>query len=233
MFLGAALYTSVGHAGASAYIALMALFGLRPPSCAPRRSRSISWSRASRRFATCARACFAGARFGRSCLGRGAVRFPWRRDPVARRVLPAAGRRDPAPERRAPLVAARAANQSRAARPADMGWHSLRRRHRLPVRPHRHGRRHLPVADLAVSRMVRHAHRVWRRGRVHPLQFDCGPARQRRHREGAAADLWLYAIAVTLGAIVGTTFGIRWQPPMILKALGCVLIIAGLKLIGV
>ncbi len=28
MFLGAALYTSVGHAGASAYLALMALFGL-------------------------------------------------------------------------------------------------------------------------------------------------------------------------------------------------------------
>jgi hypothetical protein len=47
------------------------------------------------------------------------------------------------------------------------------------------------------------------------------------------ADLWLYAIAVTLGAILGTTLGVRWQPPMILKALGCVLIIAGLKLIGV
>lgn len=31
MFLGAVLYTSVGHAGASAYLALMALFGL-PPS---------------------------------------------------------------------------------------------------------------------------------------------------------------------------------------------------------
>ena len=46
-------------------------------------------------------------------------------------------------------------------------------------------------------------------------------------------DLWLYAIAVTLGAIVGTTFGIRWRPPMILKALGCVLMIAGLKVIGV
>src|SRR3979490_2177628 len=30
MFLGAALYTSVGHAGASAYIALMALFGVAP-----------------------------------------------------------------------------------------------------------------------------------------------------------------------------------------------------------
>jgi hypothetical protein len=30
MFLGAVLYTSVGHAGASAYIALMALFGVVP-----------------------------------------------------------------------------------------------------------------------------------------------------------------------------------------------------------
>src|SRR5215216_3525413 len=35
MFLGAALYTSVGHAGASAYIALMALFGLAPAVMRP------------------------------------------------------------------------------------------------------------------------------------------------------------------------------------------------------
>lgn len=35
MFLCAALYTSVGHAGASAYIALMALFGLAPASMRP------------------------------------------------------------------------------------------------------------------------------------------------------------------------------------------------------
>ena len=34
------------------------------------------------------------------------------------------------------------------------------------------------------------------------------------------ANLWLYAIAVTLGAILGTTLGVRWHPPMILKALG-------------
>jgi uncharacterized membrane protein YfcA len=46
-------------------------------------------------------------------------------------------------------------------------------------------------------------------------------------------DLWIYAIAAGSGAIVGTIFGIRWRPVMILKALGCVLIIAGLKLIGV
>src|SRR5215218_5869624 len=35
MALGAALYTSVGHAGASAYIALMALFGTAPAVMRP------------------------------------------------------------------------------------------------------------------------------------------------------------------------------------------------------
>jgi uncharacterized protein len=46
-------------------------------------------------------------------------------------------------------------------------------------------------------------------------------------------DLAIYAVAVTLGAVLGTTLGIRCGTPMILKALGAVLIVAGLKLIGV
>jgi uncharacterized membrane protein YfcA len=46
-------------------------------------------------------------------------------------------------------------------------------------------------------------------------------------------DLWVYAIAAGLGAMIGTTLGIQWRPPIILKALGAVLVIAGLKLIGV
>jgi uncharacterized membrane protein YfcA len=46
-------------------------------------------------------------------------------------------------------------------------------------------------------------------------------------------NLWVYATAVSFGAVLGTTFGIQWRPPMILKALGVVLLIAGLKLIGV
>jgi uncharacterized membrane protein YfcA len=46
-------------------------------------------------------------------------------------------------------------------------------------------------------------------------------------------DLPIYAMAVLTGAIVGTTFGIRFAVPLILKALGLVLIIAGMKLIGV
>ena len=47
------------------------------------------------------------------------------------------------------------------------------------------------------------------------------------------ADLPIYAIAVLAGAIIRTTFGIKFEVPVILKALGAVLIIAGCKLIGV
>jgi uncharacterized membrane protein YfcA len=46
-------------------------------------------------------------------------------------------------------------------------------------------------------------------------------------------DLPLYGMAVLLGAFVGTTLGIRFSTPIILKALGLVLIVAGVKLIGV
>jgi len=46
-------------------------------------------------------------------------------------------------------------------------------------------------------------------------------------------DLPIYAAAVLLGAIIGTTCGIRFAALAILKALGLVLVIAGLKLIGV
>ena len=47
------------------------------------------------------------------------------------------------------------------------------------------------------------------------------------------ADLPVYAVAVLAGAIIGTTFGIKFAVPVILKALGAVLVIAGCKLIGV
>ena len=47
------------------------------------------------------------------------------------------------------------------------------------------------------------------------------------------ADLPLYAGSVLLGAVIGTTLGIRLATPLIFRALGLVLIVAGLKLIGV
>jgi hypothetical protein len=59
---------------------------------------------------------------------------------------------------------------------------------------------------------------------------DQRPERQQR---GAGILCDGRAIAVLIGAIVGTTSGIRLAMPMVLKALGAVLIIAGLKLIGI
>ncbi len=45
------------------------------------------------------------------------------------------------------------------------------------------------------------------------------------------ADLLLFAAAALLGGVVGTTLGIgRFATPAIIKALGAVLVIAGLKL---
>jgi len=46
-------------------------------------------------------------------------------------------------------------------------------------------------------------------------------------------DLPVYAVAVLLGAVIGTALGIRFAVPIVLKALGLVLVVAGLKLIGV
>jgi uncharacterized membrane protein YfcA len=66
------------------------------------------------------------------------------------------------------------------------------------------------------------------------VQLDCGTDRQRLAIvKVLPPNLPIYAAAVMLGAVVGTTFGIRFSSPVILKALGLVLLIAGLKLIGV
>ena len=46
------------------------------------------------------------------------------------------------------------------------------------------------------------------------------------------SNLPLFAGAVLLGATVGTTLGIRLQAPIVLKALGAVLVVAGIKLLG-
>jgi uncharacterized membrane protein YfcA len=47
------------------------------------------------------------------------------------------------------------------------------------------------------------------------------------------SDLPLFVGAALLGAVIGTTLGIKLATPIILKTLGAVLVIAGLKMIGV
>lgn len=46
-------------------------------------------------------------------------------------------------------------------------------------------------------------------------------------------QLPLYAGAVVIGGLIGTTLGIRLATPLILRCLGPVLVVAGAKLIGV
>ncbi|WP_247389547.1 MULTISPECIES: hypothetical protein, partial [unclassified Bradyrhizobium] len=65
--------------------------------------------------------------------------------------------------------------------------------------------------------------------RGHAPILDADPLRS---RPLITADVGAHT-GYGLGAVVGTMFGIRWHPGMILKALGCVPIVAGLKLIGV
>jgi hypothetical protein len=47
------------------------------------------------------------------------------------------------------------------------------------------------------------------------------------------AELPMYFVAVMLGGLVGTSFGMKFSIVYIRRALGIVLMIAGLKLIGV
>jgi uncharacterized membrane protein YfcA len=47
------------------------------------------------------------------------------------------------------------------------------------------------------------------------------------------AELPMYIVAVMLGGLVGTSFGTKFSIVYIRRALGIVLMIAGLKLIGV
>jgi uncharacterized membrane protein YfcA len=46
-------------------------------------------------------------------------------------------------------------------------------------------------------------------------------------------ELPIYAVAVMLGAVVGTAFGTKSATRLIQRVLGLVLVIAGLKLIGI
>lgn len=233
MFFGSMLYTSVGHAGASAYIALMALFGVAPAVMRPT-ALALNILVAS----------FTSLRYVTAGLFRwrtlwpfllGAVPFAFLGGSV---TLPGAYYR--------PLVGAVLLLSG-----ARLLWSR-----ELKLSSDRHD----PpiwvgilcgVAIGLLSGLTGTGGGIF----LSPLLLFFGWSDTRTASGVAAlfilcnsiaglsgnaaimkslpADLWVYAIAVGLGAAVGTTFGIQWQPPMILKALALVLIIAGLKLIGV
>ncbi len=233
MLLGAALYTSVGHAGASAYIALMALFGVAPAVMRPT-ALALNILVAS----------FTSFRYLRAGLFRwrtlwpfligalpfavigGAVQLPGQfYRPLVGVILIIAGIRFLLPQQLT-------TNQE----PRDP-----------PI-----------IAGIAFGALVGLLSGLTGTGGgifLSPILLFAGWSDTRTASGVAAvfilcnsiagllgnlaivkalpADLAIYAPAVVLGAVIGTTFGIRFAVPTILKALGAVLIIAGCKLIGV
>ena len=232
LFLGAALYTLVGHAGASAYIAMMALFGVSPTVMRP-----------TALVLNILVAAFTSYRFYRAGL------FRWRTLwPVLLGAIPMAfigGSIQLPSQVYRPLVgvvlliaAARLLwpgemKQTREVTDIPVGWGILS-----------------GVGIGLLSGLTGTGGGIF----LSPLLLFFGWSETRKASGVAAVfilcnslagllgnvasvqalppHLPLFAGAVLLGAIIGTTLGIKLPAGGLLKALGVVLAIAGLKLIG-
>jgi uncharacterized protein len=233
MFLGAALYTSVGHAGASAYIALMALFGMAPSVMRPT-ALALNILVAS----------FTSFRYVRAGLFRWRTVWPFLLGAVPFAFVGGAIQLPGAYYR--PLVGVVLLIGG-----ARLLWTPDLATNREPRDPPIWIGAICGVCIGFLSGLTGTGGDIF----LSPLLLFLGWSAT-KPASGVAAvfilcnsiagllgnvaivkalppDLAIYAVAVALGAILGTTLGIRWETPMIQKALGAVLIIAGLKLIGV
>jgi|GraSoiStandDraft_24_1057298.scaffolds.fasta_scaffold96985_2 uncharacterized membrane protein YfcA len=233
MLIGAALYTSVGHAGASAYIALMALFGFAPAVMRPTALALNILVAAFTSFRYIAADLFCWRTLWPFLLGAvplallgGAIQLPgsyYR--PLVGCILLFSGVR--------------------------LLWPREVRSNRDPRDPPIWAGVPCGIGIGFLSGLTGTGGGIF----LSPILLFLGWSDTRKASGVAAvfilcnsiagltgnliilralpSELWIYATAVELGAILGTTFGVNWPAPMILKALGCVLIIAGLKLIGV
>lgn len=233
MAVGAALYSSVGHAGASAYLALMALFGVTPAVMKP-----------TALVLNLIVATLASGRYIRAGL------FRWRTLwPFAIGALPMAfvgGSVPVDPQVYRPLVGAVLLVSA-----ARLLWPR-------PLRAAEHWRDPpVPLAVAAGAALGLLAGLTGTGGGIFlsPLLLFAGWSRPRPTMGVAAVfilmnsasgllgalsalpalppALPLYALAVVAGALGGTAMGIRYATPRLLQTLGVVLIVAGAKLIGV
>lgn len=233
MFLGAALYTSVGHAGASAYIALMAIFGIAPAVMRPT-ALALNVLVAS----------FTSFRYMRAGLFRWRTVWPFLLGAIPFAFLGGAVQLPGAYYR--PLVGVVLLIGG-----ARLLWPSDLTTNREPRDPPIWAGAVCGIGTGFLSGLTGTGGGIF----LSPLLLFVGWSAT-KPASGVAAvfilcnsiagllgnvaivkalppDLPTYAAAVALGAVLGTTLGIRWSTPVILKALGAVLIIAGLKLIGV
>ena len=233
MFCGAVLYSSVGHAGASAYIALMALFGIAP---AVMRPTALALNVLV--------ATLASARYLRAGLFRWRIVWPFMIGAVPFAFVGGAVQIPGAYYR--PIVGVVLLLSG-----ARLLWPAELSTNREPADPP------ILIGILFGAAIGFLAGLTGTGGGIFlsPLLLFAGWS-STKTASGIAAvfilgnsiaglvgnfaivralppNLPYYAVAVLLGAIIGTTLGIRWRPPMVLKALGVVLVIAGLKLIGV
>ncbi len=233
MFLGAALYSSVGHAGASAYLALMALFGVAPATMRP-----------TALVLNIIVASLASFRYVRAGLFR--LRVLW---PFLAGALPMAflGGTIVLPgEIYRPLVGAVLLFSA-----ARLLWPT-------PIAAEREARD--PPVPLAItlgagigllsgitgtgggiflSPLLLFL--AWSPPRpalgIAAVFILCNSVAGLIGNYAALRELPdalpLYAIAVLAGGLAGTSLGIAARAPVILKVLGVVLIVAGMKLLGV
>lgn len=233
MMIGAMLYSSVGHAGASAYIALMALFGV--PSAVMRPTALVL---------NIIVASFASVRFARAGM------FRWRTLwPFLAGALPLAflgGAIQLPGETYRPLVGAILfLSALRLLWPKEL---KAAREWRDPP---------IPVAIGCGAGIGLLSGLTGTGGGIFlsPLLLFMAWSAP-KPASGVAAffilansaagllgnftsvqslpsDLPVYVVAVLAGAVVGTTLGIRLATPLIMRALGLVLLIASAKLVGV
>ncbi len=233
MFLGAVLYTSVGHAGASAYLALMALFGVSAPVMRP-----------TALVLNILVASFTSVRYIRAGLFRWRTLWPFLIGALPFAVL--GGAIQLPGEFYRPLVGAvlwLAAARLLWPRPIKTAEHP----HDPPV----------ITAALIGAGIGLLAGLTGTGGGIFlsPVLLFLGWSNPKTASGVAAAfilsnsiaglggniasvqalpsSLPLYAGSVLAGALVGTTLGIRFNNTAVLKALGLVLIVAGFKLFDV
>ena len=233
LFLGAALYTLVGHAGASAYIAMMALFGVAPTVMRP-----------TALVLNILVAAFTSYRFCRADL------FRWRTLwPVLLGAIPMAfvggSIQLPAQIYRPLVGAVLLVAAARLLWPGEMK--PMREPTDIPI-----GWGVLAGIGIGLlSGLTGTGGGIF----LSPLLLFFGWSEIRKASGVAAvfilcnslagllgnlasvhalpSDLPLFAGAVLLGAVVGTSLGIKLPAAGLLKALGLVLAVAGLKLTGV
>ena len=232
MGIGAALYSSVGHAGASAYLALMALWGVPPASMKP-----------TALVLNIIVAIFGSARFIRAGLFRWRTLWPFLLGALPFAFLGGALKL-PGDIYRPLVGAVLLLSAARLLWPREI--RALRETHDPPV--------WLAIllgagigllsgltgtgGGIFLSPLL--LFMAWSAPKptsgVASLFILCnstaGLLGNLASVQQLPPDLPLFAGSVLTGALVGTTLGIRLQAPIILKALGLVLIVAGVKLLG-